>query len=166
MKRRIGILLLALVAICITIGCRHLLFDNRIAKVDAAYKETFVQEVVDYPEAVKRDAGVNLTYPRNKVAYAYVEFDDLLNFRFKLLDSQLETILKVLNDSSSYQWGEIGTPHFDRTIYFYNHENEVIGVTLFSYDHQTYSHPHTALMKWGMLKDEAFLKLLPIVNGK
>ncbi|HLO92459.1 MAG TPA: hypothetical protein VK172_14940, partial [Lentimicrobium sp.] len=41
----------------------------------------------------------------------------------KTLDGkQTETILRILNDTASYVWGEIGTPYFDT--YFTFHDKE------------------------------------------
>jgi hypothetical protein len=62
----------------------------------------------------------------------------------------MKELLLILNDSTNYDWGELGTPYFDKYLIFYNSKDECIGLTEVSYDGQTYSHPSLIRMKWGL----------------
>ena len=88
-------------------------------------------------------------------------------FKFdKTLDkSETNNLLKILLDSSNYEWGETGTPEFSKTFIYLDTKGESKGETIFSDDAQTYTYPATeAQIKWGHLNDQAFRKVVEIVE--
>lgn len=94
-----------------------------------------------------------IRFPLNEPVYAKIHFDNLTKPSKTLDRRQTAIILRILNDTASYVWGEIGTPHFDRHFTFHDKTGYCIGYTDFSFEGQTYSTPSLAKMKWGMLTD-------------
>jgi len=113
---------------------------------------------------IRMDIANNRTFLLDKAAHSEI-WNNSFPFRkheFNL--DQTERVLKILNDSSTYDWGEIGTPYYDKTIIFYGKKDEVIGYTIVSFDAQTRSFPNVALTKWGLLSDKGFKDLLTAIR--
>ena len=100
-------------------------------------------------------SGVSTTV----VHHGFFKFD-------KTLDKQKSNeLLKILLDSSSYEWRETGTPEFSVTFVYLDAADESKGETIFSYDGQTYTYPATETqIKWGHLKDQPFEKVIRIIE--
>ncbi len=96
-------------------------------------------------------------YPNCKA----VLYKGFFSFDKTLGDSAAKRILEILNDTSSYVWGEVGTFLPGRKIVFYDSEDNLIGVTEFEEENgcQTYSFPYLLRMKWGALSKNAFTVL-------
>ena len=76
-----------------------------------------------------------------------------------------QMLIEVLNDSSSYIWGEIGTPEFDKFLIFLDENDSIIGLTKIDIDKiQTHSEPMTRTMKWGFLSEKGKDKFYKILN--
>lgn len=70
-----------------------------------------------------------------------------------LTSEQSKILLKILNDSNSYRWGELGTPEVHYYFKYYNDENEMIGYTKIDQEGMAYSEPYLTKMKWCGLKN-------------
>ncbi len=70
-----------------------------------------------------------------------------------LTNEQSEKLLKILNDSNSYRWGELGTPEVHYYLKYYNDKNELIGFTKIDQEGMAYSEPYLTKMKWCGLKN-------------
>lgn len=77
---------------------------------------------------------------------------------------QTERLLKILNDTTSYAWGEIGTPYYDKTIIFYDNNGDTVGYTVISFDGQVDIFPDRALTKWGLLSNKGYKDLMVAIR--
>ncbi|GAA0892747.1 hypothetical protein GCM10009122_24260 [Fulvivirga kasyanovii] len=66
---------------------------------------------------------------------------------------ELSELLKFLNDSTSYQWGELGTPEIHYYLTYFDQGDNCIGLTTIDMEGMAYSYPMIARMKWGKLKE-------------
>lgn len=73
----------------------------------------------------------------------------LKNYKWEALSNHKYHTL--LNDSASYDWGELGTPEVHYYFTFHDKADKCIGVTTIDLLGQAYSCPPTARMKWGYL---------------
>jgi hypothetical protein len=117
-----------------------------------------------YDSLIRVDIANNKTFLLDKAAYSEIWNNQFPFSKTKFNFDQTERILKILNDSSTYMWGEIGTPYFDKTIIFYGEKTDVIGYTIVSFDGQTRSFPDVALTKWGALSPEGFKDLVTAIR--
>lgn len=115
------------------------------------YSEGDDLDKVTYKNDVLSENNIGLTFPQEKVEYVKV-FGKFYSFPKNLNDDEISFLMKKLNDSSSFRWGEIGTFIHYKTIAFYNEKDEIIALTEVDEDFgQTYSVPMTKKMKWGYL---------------
>ncbi|MBJ7427492.1 MAG: hypothetical protein JHD28_00810 [Bacteroidia bacterium] len=132
-------------------------------------KERYEYDLTSTSESYNEDCAFefknNIQFPIDKPIFAKLHFDQFFKPPKTLNKSQTETILKILNYTSSYIWGELGTPYFDRRFTFYDKDRNCIGYTEFSFDGQTYSTPRLAKMKWGLLTEKARVILLKTINS-
>ena len=70
----------------------------------------------------------------------------------------------MLNDSASYEWGEVGTFIHDKIILFYDKSGKIIGMTEMDDGFQTYSVPSTKTMKWGTLSKLGYEEISKIIE--
>jgi hypothetical protein len=71
-----------------------------------------------------------------------------------LNNKQISEVLVLINDSSNYLWGEIGTFEPGKTIQFYNAKNQVIGQIDIDVDgSQSCSYPHFKKRNRGYLRN-------------
>jgi hypothetical protein len=107
-----------------------------------------------YDEYVQLEAKNNMYFPLSTVKYAKL-FSGILSMDKTLEENELKQVLTILNDTTSYRWGEIGTPVFNKHIVYYNKNHQVIGLTKFEEEmFQAYSIPYLGFMKWCRLKPE------------
>lgn len=74
--------------------------------------------------------------------------------------ADVQDLIKYLNDTASYRWGELGTPEVHYFFTFYDKSGHPIALTTIDIEGQAYSTPMPARMKWGGLKDMARLNTL------
>lgn len=78
-----------------------------------------------------------------------------------LTKEQSKELLEILNDSSSYRWGELGTPEVHFYFKYFNDKNELIGFTKIDQEGMAYSEPYLTKMKWcGLKKFDEINKLI------
>ncbi len=138
-------------------------YDYR-KEIRKRYKYNEVSSIETYEHDCRIEFKNNVKFPIDKPYYAKLHFARFLKPTKNLNKSQTETILKILNDTASYVWGELGTPYFDSHFTFHDKDGNCIGYTAFSFDGQTYSTPSLAKMKWGFLTDKARVILMETIN--
>ena len=145
----------------VTLNC----CDDCKMEIKKRYKYDKTSSIENYIEDCALEFKNGIQFPIDKPVIAKMHFDKLTKATKTLDSKQTEIILKILNDTASYVWGEIGTTHFDRHFTFYDKAGYCIGYTDFSFDGQTYSTPSLAKMKWGMLTDKAREILMATFNS-
>ena len=97
----------------------------------------------------EKENGINFINGKAKNAEIYSGY---LSLSKKVDEKDTKRLIEILNDSTSYVWGEIGTFEPNKSIVFYDQNNKIIGITeLDCAKRQTYSSPMTRTMKWGFL---------------
>ena len=139
--------------------------DDCKTEIKKRYKYDKTSSIESYIDDCTLEFKNKIRFPLDEPVYAKIHFDKLTKPSKTLDNKQTETILRILNDTASYVWGEIGTPHFDRYFTFHDKSGYCIGYTDFSFDGQTYSTPSLAKMKWGMLTDMARETLMVTINS-
>lgn len=145
----------------VTLNC----CDDCKTEIKKRYKYDKTSTIESYVDDCLLEFKNNIQFPLDKPVSAKIHFDKLTKTAKALDNKQTEVVLRILNDTASYVWGEIGTPHFDRHFTFYDKDGNCIGYTDFSFDGQTYSTPSLAKMKWGMLTDKARETLMTTINS-
>jgi hypothetical protein len=121
-------------------------------KSDVAYRN-------NYEELVNSDKNKNNTFLTEEAIYAKV-YENSFPYSIKKLDKDpTKRIIEILNDTSSYEWGEFGTPEYDKVIIYYGKTADPIGYTLVDPSGEVENYPYRSLMKWGMLTNKGFSKL-------
>ena len=129
-------------------------------KLKNKYTENITPDKTNYDSLVKKDFEENRTIllGKAKSSEMYDNKNPILTHTFDL--NETAKIIKILNDSSSYNWGEIGTPYYDKKIIFYDKNKSEIGYVNISFDGQINVFPNVALTKWGLLSDKGFKELV------
>lgn len=150
------------------------LMANQILKIQDCLncrddiEESYPYKVVSMPDTYELDCTKEykqrISFPMVEPAYAVLHFDAFFAFPKRLTPANMQTILSVLNDSSSYEWGEFGTTYYDRFITFHDSTGRYIGITNIDFGGQANSYPHLARMKWGMLTDEAHHTIMLLIK--
>ncbi len=125
-----------------------------------------VTDRVNYADLVNDEVQNSRTFLLNEAAYSVIYNDEFPYSSTKLDLRTTNEILILLNDTSSYRWGEYGTPEYCWTIIYYGNTSEPIGYTQIDPLGEVESFPYRSLMKWGMLTDKRFEELLTIINIK
>jgi hypothetical protein len=114
----------------------------------------------NYDAQCQEEFNKNLTFPLGEVDYAilccgYFSIDKILE------KDKAKWILEILNDTSSYVWGEVGTFLSDKAIIYYDKNKKPIGITELEEEggSQTYSYPYLRRTKWGALTEKAFKEI-------
>ncbi len=119
---------------------------------------------VTYIEDVEFDKQNRITFPRTEVAKARLYYG-YFNFSKELNSLDSKNIVKILNDSISYEWGELGTFEPNKHLIFYDNNENIIGITSIDWAmRQTYSAPMNRTMKWGLLTYKGRDKLFEILD--
>ncbi len=124
------------------------------------YSQNITPDKNNYSNLVKIDSKKEKTILLGiaKSSKMYNNSFPFLTHKFEL--NETDRILKTINDSSSFDWGEIGTPYYDKTIVFFDKDKNEIGYIDISLDGQIDVFPNLALTKWGLLSDKGFRKLI------
>ena len=142
-------------------GCgngMHQNFEKCEKEIDKRFPSAEVSYPENYDSLCMQETLNNITFPRITPSYAVLHFNKFYKkSAIRLTMEQMNNIISILNDTANYEWGELGTPFFDRIITFHDDKGNCIGITkIDSYrkTYQTYSTPYNAKMKWGAMKTE------------
>ena len=120
------------------------------------YKVGDVPDANTYQMNCKLETERNLIFSLGQVDKAIV-YNGFFSFDKTLAKEKTERVLEILNDTSSYIWGEVGTFIQGKKIVYYDKENFPIGLTdIDAEGGQTYSVPYLKKMKWCALKNVAY----------
>ncbi|MBL6446381.1 hypothetical protein JMN32_08685 [Fulvivirga sp. 29W222] len=124
---------------------------NQIAENNSYFVETPLK--MEYDSLCKVEDEKNIYFPGKDVKYAKLTKNDFWKKSEIIKGKGLAKLLKFLNDSTSYRWGELGTPEIHYYLTYFDQEDNCIGLTTIDLEGMAYSYPMIARMKWGMLKD-------------
>lgn len=125
--------------------------------IDEKFYENYSPETVmpeNYKSIVKFENENGKTFPRTipKKIILYSNYG-FLKSKYELDKDESKQLLKILNDSASYQWGELGTPEVHYYFKYLDDNNNLIGFTTIDQEGMAYSKPYLGKMKWcGMRK--------------
>lgn len=142
-------------------------FPN-MEKIENKFKSEYSQNITpdksNYDSLVKNDLKINRTILIGKAKSSKMYDNSLpfLNNNFE--PKETERIIRILNDSTNYKWGEIGTPYYDKIIVFFDGNKNEIGYVNISFDGEIEVFPNIALTKWGLLSDKGFKELLVAIR--
>ena len=129
-----------------------------------AISETSYPENYDSLLVVDSISGNN--YLLGLASYAKIVSNDF-PFKRRLIDTATTgKLLKILNDSSTYQWGELGTPYHENILIFYDSSDNIVGYTNIDYGGELDSYPYRSVMKWGALTNKGYDRLIKILPDK
>ncbi len=128
--------------------------------------ETEVSSRENYHQLVGLDEEQGNNFLSGRAQYATVVNEYFPYFVKRLDKAQTDLIVEVLNDSSSYRWGEFGTPTYDQTIFYYDSTDKIIGYTSIDEMGEIENYPYRSLMKWGMMTDKGYGRLIKAMNSK
>ncbi|MEM6718225.1 MAG: hypothetical protein AAF611_02820 [Bacteroidota bacterium] len=152
-KILLAILCTLLLLFIVFISLRPSLEDikKEISKNTAYFADTPLPPQYDSLCKVEDEKGIS--FPTKKVQYATLTKNNLWKTAKRLETDELKTLLTLLNDSASYDWGELGTPEINYYFTFYDENGNRVGLTTIDLEGMAYSYPMIAKMKWGQLKD-------------
>ena len=134
-------------------------------EADTSHSEFTSKE--SYVSDCRFETDHHITFPFQKPTYALVHVNDSKPGEPRQLKPDaLNLLIKIINDTASYDWGEVGTPYFDKYITFHNKAGRCIAIMDVSYDYQTESTPTIAKMKNGRLKDNAMRAFKSVLELK
>lgn len=124
------------------------------------YSENITPDKLNYESLIKNDLKKNKTIliGKAKSSKMFNHSFPFFTHKFELIET--ERILKILNDSKNYDWGEIGTAYYDKILVFYDENQNEIGYVNISLDGEIDIFPNLALTKWGLLSDKGFRELV------
>lgn len=133
---------------------------------------TLIVWIATRPKPIRANFGfAHGPYRSDSSAFDRTKVDNVVVYNHwglkvkKLSPTEKESLLTVLLDSASYQWGEIGTPEFKKTIVYFDHNGDEVGMTLISDEGQTYTYPSKEYQrKWGLL-DRGFTQVDTLINS-
>jgi hypothetical protein len=117
-----------------------------------------------YKSDVALEDKMGLRFPLVKVEYAKV-YNGILYPSKKLDESSINEMIDILNDTSSYIWGEVGTFLPDRRIIYYDKQDKPVAITEIDLEGGfTNSIPYLKRTKWQTMTGPAFNKLEKIIS--
>lgn len=140
---------------------RLLISDYSLDAADfKSFYENEAATIENYHEECSAEFEQNLNFPSKKIAKA-VLITGFFAFDKALSQSSTERIIEILNDTTSYEWGEICCFDPGRKIIFYDTIGKLAGITVLDkeYKNLTHSFPYLKKMKWGALKSEPHKQL-------
>ncbi len=155
-----------IVLICVVLVYKfftHFDYTDCEKEIKERYNYEFSSNPDNYISDCLEETKDGIKFPLDEPAYAILHYDKL-KLDKTLKTEQLIKLLTLLNDTSTYEWGEVGTPYFDRIVTFHDKAGRCIGLTKISYDGQTYSTPTIAKMKYGGLQADNVNKFIEILE--
>jgi hypothetical protein len=133
------------------------LFKEVYEQGEAAEKEVYAKQ---YEDELKH----NLTFPLGEVDKVVVT-KGYFSLDHTVKKEHVSQLIKLLNDTASYVWGEVGTFLPGKKLVFYDAANKPLGITNIDEDGTfTYSYPYLRRMKWGTLTQAANKELEQLIH--
>ncbi len=124
------------------------------------YYANIIPDKTNYDSLVKIEIKDKKTILLNEARSSEMHNNSFPFSTHKFEFNETERILKIINDSASFDWGEIGTPYYDKIIVFFDKNKNEIGYVNISLDGEIDVFPNLAHTKWGLLSDKGFRKLV------
>lgn len=161
--QRIWGLLTVMIVIWLTWTFMRSPYSTRIEVEKIEVLESEVSYRDNYDQLVRLDKEQGNDFLISEVKYAKV-VNESFPFSSRQLDTvQTRLIVEILNDTSSYRWGEFGTPTYDQTIFYYDSTDTIIGYSIIDNMGEIQNYPYRSLMKWGMMSDKGFNRLIKTI---
>jgi len=130
------------------------------------YSINITPDINNYDSLVKIDIKKKRTILLGEAKSAEMHNNSFpfLTHKFELNETQ--RILKIINDSTNFDWGEFGTPYYDKIIVFFDKNKNEIGYVNVSLDGQIDVFPNLTHTKWGLLSDKGFKELVIAIRTK
>ncbi|AFR34853.1 hypothetical protein [Riemerella anatipestifer] len=107
-----------------------------------------------YSSLVEIENSKKITFPRWKPKKIVLYSNhNLLKNKYELKPEESFRLLKILNDSTKYEWGELGTLEVHYYFKYFDENNNLIGITKIDEEGMAYSEPYLIKMKWCRLKN-------------
>ncbi len=134
-------------------------------KIDKKFYDNYFPETImpaQYNEISGYEDIERKKFPRTKPGKVILtENTKFLKTKNELSEYEIQELLRLLNDSSNYEWGELGTPEVHYYFEFFNDKKELIGFTKVDLEGMAYSEPYLGKMKWcAFNKIDALEKLI------
>jgi hypothetical protein len=140
--------------------------QKELAEIRGQSLSSIVPNRENYDSLVRVDVEKGNTFLTNSV-YSSILYDSEFPYPETQLDFIVTTkIIKILNDSSSYQWGEVGTPEYPRVLIYLNRKEQKLGYTLLEKDGEADSFPYLSFMKWGALTQHSKKEIHKLISNK
>jgi hypothetical protein len=133
-------------------------------KIKSNFKDRYFKyitpDINNYDSLVKIDIKEKRTILLGKAKSAVMHNNSFPFSTHKFELNETVRILKIINDSTNFDWGEIGTPYYDKIIVFFDKNENEIGYINVSLDGEIDVFPNLAHTKWGLLSDKGFRELV------
>ena len=107
-----------------------------------------------YSSTIKFENDKKIKFPRTTPKKIILfSNNNWIKNEYELNTEEINTLLKILNDSTKYKWGEIGTPEFNYYFKYFDDKNNLIGITKIDQIGMAYSEPYLTKMKWCQMKN-------------
>jgi len=157
--------ILGVMVILIGIGITWILvtrpdLDEIRARAEERYTVSEISYPENYSELVRKEMAEGESFLLNDTVHSIV-YERNFPFSKRKLDTEKTiALLKILSDSTSYRWGEFGTPDYDLVVVYYEKNGDEVGYTLIDPVGEVENCPYRSVMKWGVLTDEGYTKLM------
>ncbi len=163
MKTILKIFLLILSVLIILAAYIFFTFPDKekvVNNLKGKYSESVTPDKNNYDSLVKIEIKEKQAILLREAKSAEMHNNSFPIFTHKFELNETERILKIISDSTNFKWGEIGTPYYDKTIVFFDKNENEIGYVDISLDGQINMFPNLAITKWGLLTDKGFRELV------
>ncbi len=145
-----------------SLTCPYYLVKAESIKIIYEPKEVADEEL--YKQQCESEIKAHLEFPLGKVDKIIVT-NGFFSIDHTVEKKNIPLVLKLLNDTASYVWGEVGTFIPGKKIIFYDSRNNPVGITHIDKEEVfTYSHPYLCRMKWGTLTEKGNKELHRLIE--
>ena len=134
--------------------------EKIVTNLKSKYSKSITPDKSNYDSLVNIEIKENQSILLREVKSAEMYNNTFPIFTHKFEFHETESIINILNDSTNFSWGEIGTPYYDKTIVFLDNSKNEIGYVEISFDGQINMFPNLAVTKCGLLNDKGFKELV------
>lgn len=120
----------------------------------------------NYDSLIVVDSINGNDYLLGLASYSKIISNEFPYKRRRIDSATTNKFLTILNDSSTYRWGELGTPYHQNILVFYDSKDKIVGYTNIDYGGELDSYPYRSIMKWGLLTKKGYDKFTKTLGDK